>query len=493
MTDVIEVSTGGIEIVEVGLGGGVTSYNDLTDLPTLGTAATTASTDYATAAQGGLADSAMQPGDDAADLGSGAATDNYVLTADGIGGAAWEAAAITYAGAASEIHAATSKTTPIDADELGLADSAASYVLKKLTWANLKTTLSSFFAVLAGKSGGQTLIGGTGVTDELVLQGTSGVGTSTAAALQVNVGNNGATNALTVLNNGKAGLGDYIGNYKFSIFSDTTYNNYIRLLEFATSRSDKWGFSVGNGAYTDYFSFDVNENTNIFRIEPGYKIVSFSGGISSPAYRSSVAGRGDSEIIKWTNTGGSYNGKLELYTNYPYGDVSINQWIVNNGVWRVGKASLSAAVYPLVIPGNTGNVGVNTSLPVAKLHVTHTAEQLRLGYDATYYASFTVNSSGALTQTAIAGQTFIGGTGVTSKVTVQGTSGNGTSTAAAFEVKVGNNGNITAMYIRNDGNIYLPGPIENTTSGEGIVLKSPDGTRYKLTVANGGTLSISAA
>jgi len=40
-----------------------------------------------------LAATAVQPADDAADLGSGAATDGYVLTADGSGGAAWEAAA----------------------------------------------------------------------------------------------------------------------------------------------------------------------------------------------------------------------------------------------------------------------------------------------------------------------------------------------------------------------------------------------------------------
>jgi hypothetical protein len=45
---------------EPGLDGGVTSYNALTDLPTLGTAAATASTDYATTAQGTKADSALQ-------------------------------------------------------------------------------------------------------------------------------------------------------------------------------------------------------------------------------------------------------------------------------------------------------------------------------------------------------------------------------------------------------------------------------------------------
>lgn len=49
--------------------------------------------DFATAAQGALADSAVQPGDDADTLGSGDATDGWVLTADGAGGAAWEAAA----------------------------------------------------------------------------------------------------------------------------------------------------------------------------------------------------------------------------------------------------------------------------------------------------------------------------------------------------------------------------------------------------------------
>lgn len=44
---------------------------------------------------------------------------------------------------ATTIHAATSKTTPADLDELGIADSAASFGLKKLTWANLKTALST--------------------------------------------------------------------------------------------------------------------------------------------------------------------------------------------------------------------------------------------------------------------------------------------------------------------------------------------------------------
>lgn len=52
---------------------------------------------------------------------------------------------IDAAGVAATIHAATAKTTPADNDELGLADSAASWVIKKLSWANLKVSLKTYF------------------------------------------------------------------------------------------------------------------------------------------------------------------------------------------------------------------------------------------------------------------------------------------------------------------------------------------------------------
>ncbi len=45
-------------------------------------------------------------------------------------------------------HAATSKATPVDADEIPMSDSAASWGLKKLTWVNIKATLKSYFDTL---------------------------------------------------------------------------------------------------------------------------------------------------------------------------------------------------------------------------------------------------------------------------------------------------------------------------------------------------------
>lgn len=46
------------------------------------------------------------------------------------------------------IHNAGAKTTPVDADEMGLVDSAASFVLTKITWANIKAGLKTYFDTL---------------------------------------------------------------------------------------------------------------------------------------------------------------------------------------------------------------------------------------------------------------------------------------------------------------------------------------------------------
>jgi hypothetical protein len=46
---------------------------------------------------------------------------------------------------AAAIHAASGKATPVDADEFDMADSAASWILKKITWAEKKAALKAYF------------------------------------------------------------------------------------------------------------------------------------------------------------------------------------------------------------------------------------------------------------------------------------------------------------------------------------------------------------
>lgn len=102
------------------------------------------------------------------------------------------------------IHAATGKTTPVDADELALVDSAALNVLKKLTWANLKATLKTYFDTLYSATGAYA----PGGTDVAVADG--GTGASSASAARTNLGLVIGTDVLAAA---AAAGGDLAGNY----------------------------------------------------------------------------------------------------------------------------------------------------------------------------------------------------------------------------------------------------------------------------------------
>ena len=58
---------------------------------------------------------------------------------------------------ASAINSASGKSTPVDADKLGLADSAASWALKSLTWANIKTTIKTYYDAVASTFTNKTI------------------------------------------------------------------------------------------------------------------------------------------------------------------------------------------------------------------------------------------------------------------------------------------------------------------------------------------------
>jgi hypothetical protein len=90
-------------------------------------------------------------------INEGANTRNFSITQDGEErtftvntgvGPAGADAVITNASVGAVLTAATAKTTPIDADTIPLTDSAASNALKKVTWANIKATLASYFGTV---------------------------------------------------------------------------------------------------------------------------------------------------------------------------------------------------------------------------------------------------------------------------------------------------------------------------------------------------------
>lgn len=104
------------------------------------------------------------------------------------------------------INAATSKTTPIDADQVGLMDSAADNILKKLSWANIKATLKAYFDTIykATFSENTAFNKNFGTTAGTVLEGDKNAAIVANTAKLTNANHTGdvtGATALTIANN----------------------------------------------------------------------------------------------------------------------------------------------------------------------------------------------------------------------------------------------------------------------------------------------------
>ena len=142
------------------------------------------------------------------------------------------------------------------------------------------------YALLEGRSGGQTFKGGTGTTDDLILQSTSGVGT-TGADIIFKGGNNGATEFARFLNNGRFGLGTSSPAAPFNLVttgqlgvqidmsntSDGTYAvNFNRastsvenLFNWSTNGTSTWAFGQDNDGTNDIILYDWVANKYVFK------------------------------------------------------------------------------------------------------------------------------------------------------------------------------------------------------------------------------------
>ena len=132
---------------------------------------------------------------------------------------------------------------------------------------SVAASISTGTAVLAGKAGGQTLIGGTGTTDDLTLQSTSGVGT-TGALIQFKVGNNGGTTAATILNTGVMGFGSITSPVSGSLeLPGNTSNSSLKVGAFELQ-----SYSVNNAWLSDNVYY--NGSNFVFRAN-GYGAMNY--------------------------------------------------------------------------------------------------------------------------------------------------------------------------------------------------------------------------
>lgn len=135
-----------------------------------------------------------------------------------------------------------------------------------------------------------------------------------------------------------------------------------------------------------------------------------------------------------------------IAASYTVGNAAVTNGLAvgasNNGL--VFSNSIFGEVFRY---NNSGNIGIGTGSTIsAKLHSLATTEQLRLGYSAAIYNSFTTNSSGHLTIAGNAGQTAsfaanswtIGQWGAAGNATLNAASGGaGNSNRAGIDLNIG--------------------------------------------------------
>tara|TARA_R110000868_G_scaffold172130_1_gene407946 strand:- start:519 stop:1742 length:1224 start_codon:yes stop_codon:yes gene_type:complete len=182
-----------------------------------------------------------------------------------------------------------------------------------------------------GVAGGQTAIGGTGVTDKLLLKGTTGNGTSASPAVEIITGNNGATTALTVLNNGNVGIGTSSPASKLTVRDTTTTGGTagINVQKTGTTSGNSYGIlaQTTGGSTTNYGGFfTATGATN------NYGLVVSSGavgiGTTAPAYDLQVGTSNGTITIGGAPT---FNGSG--YLNFVNSNSVTNWRIASNGVY----------------------------------------------------------------------------------------------------------------------------------------------------------------
>jgi hypothetical protein len=185
------------------------------------------------------------------------------------------------------------------------------------------------------------------------------------------------------------------------------------------------------------------------------------------AIGSSAMGSGSSQSVGIGSLSLQNSGNQSVAIGY----AAVSNAVVSDTV-GIGWASLYAtqANHVVALGTNSGRYIANGSTVnavatnsifiggITKALDTAQTNQIVIGYDATGLGSNTaVLGNASITTTALRGNVGVGTTAPSSKLQVTG------------------------------------GDVEVDTIAKGVILKSPDGTRYRVTVANGGTLSVATA
>ena len=277
-------------------------------------------------------------------------------------------------------------------------------------------------------TGGQTAIGGTNATDTLNLQGTAGNGTLTSPAIQMLVGNNGATNALTILNNGKVGIG-------------TTTPGAPLDINVSGSNDILFGRNVGY---------------------PTYGAISMNGSLS------------DTGMIGFFGGGGAGGSDKSFYFQTPTGgSIVLRPNGVSAGVNGANVVTISGTQSVFM----NGNVGIGTTAPVSQLSNT-SSNILDAGGVGMAAGSLSWSMSGSTYGLGFQ-NTYVGNNGNGLLIKTADISTN--SYIAKFE-----SGGVNRFAFRADGNLSMTSP-----NGSGISLSNGVDSTLNIRPVGSGQMRLS--
>lgn len=192
--------------------------------------------------------------------------------------------------------------------------------------------------------------------------------------------------SVRIASSGNVGIGTTSPDTLLHLKYTSAGNNWLKIESSDSGGTTQNGLRLkANGITTgwDMYTGATANNSNSLGIRyngaSDFMTINTSGnvgiGATSPTQTLHIAGNGP--IVRFEELG-TYN----WYQGIVNGETSFKFSTNNN---------LSS---PVMTIESGGNVGIGTTNPGAKLHSLSTAEQLRLGYDASNYTSFTVDSSG---------------------------------------------------------------------------------------------------
>lgn len=247
-----------------------------------------------------------------------------------------------------------------------------------------------------------SIYGGSSVSQTLLLQSTTGVGTSDSILFKV--GNNGAVTALT------------IGTTGASTFGVSATSPLFIATASRTATATTGAFSYGTNGFSD---------TNV--------LASFQSSVNS--YTQAT--------IQNTSNGTVSSAEFIAYNDAGTASTNYAAFGINSSGYT-GTGSLNTAGYGFFTTGSTdlvlGTIGANAIHFVTNSSAT----------DAMTISSAGVVSIPSASITSLTTPLVIGGTTASSSLTLQSTSGVGTTDTIVF--KTGNNGAVTALTIASNGN-----------------------------------------